>query len=190
MHLEELDQGGKSLGSTADFKKKKKTALLHKGWHSGEHWFLEKSKGLVLRKRIIFSPQRTRTKDWQYLTSAVWPHPSFHWPLSASPSLWHLLCVLDRIPQPLPTLSPSSLFIDHRCLHQLHLWFSVPISWALSCTTVFLIVCNLESFLCSALAPGFLRSAREDHDKSVQSGVHGPSLRLFILPFINPLTFP
>ena len=78
MHSEELDQGGESLGSTA-YEKQKSITLLRRRWNSEEHIrSLKKTKneGLVFREKI--TPEgRTRTKDWQHLTSPLWPH-SYH----------------------------------------------------------------------------------------------------------------
>lgn len=45
MHLEELDQGGKSLGSTADLKKKKKLLYSIKDGILGNTGSLRKVKG-------------------------------------------------------------------------------------------------------------------------------------------------
>lgn len=152
----------------------------------GTLWFLEKSQGLTLRKRIYLHCRRLGPTTGNINILVITD-------VSLPPLLFDISSVLGRIPQPSasPTLCRSFPFIDDRSLHQLHLWLCL---YLLSPKMYHCVPYGSYawSIVFSAPALGLLRSARGNQARSVLPGVRGPSLLPFVLPFIktSPLTFP
>lgn len=153
----------------------------------GTLWFLEKSQGLTLRKRIYLHCRRLGPTTGNISILVITD-------LSLPCLLFDMGSVLGRIPQPSASPYSRSVIPLHRRQIPPSAAFMTLGLYLLSPKTYHRVPYGSYAWiiLFSAPALGLLRGARGNQARSVLPSVRGPSLLPFMLPFIktSPLTFP